>query len=317
MKLLLMKLSEKLKDRLTKYGRMLIQVAIIGYLLYQLYQIGLPALIDSLPTNPLFYLLYLLIYFSLPLAEIFIYKLKWEMSWKAGFPVFIQKKVLNTDVVGYSGELYLYHWARKTLGIPTREAIKYIKDNNVLSSLASTLITLILLYYFITQGYIDIGEYIQGIDAGLWTGIVLGGGIIAFLIYHFRHYIIHINRRDAVKVFLLHAFRIVFINVIQILQWEVARPEITLAVWFSLSAVQIISSRIPFLPSTDALFVTVALEVSGLVEVPKELLAGILTANLVLKRVLNVTTYSAANLFRQELPESELESEKKEFEQAD
>lgn len=308
-----MKLNEQLKDRLAKIGRISIQVTIIGYLVYQLYEIGLPTLIKSLPTNPLFYLLYVLIYFSLPLSEIFIYKLKWEISWRQGFPIFIQKKVLNTDVVGYSGELYLYHWAKKNLGIPAKEAIKYIKDNNVLSSMASTLISLILFYYFITQGYIDISSFFAQVDATLWIGIILGGFIISFLIYHFRHYIIHINRKDAIKVFFLHAFRVVFINVLQILQWEVARPEVTLAVWFSLSAVQIISSRIPFLPSTDALFVTVALEVSGLVEVPKELLAGILTANLVLKRVLNVSTYFAAGLVKEKIPEDELKQEREDI----
>ncbi len=308
-----MKLNDQTKELIKKVLRILIQVAIIGYLIFQVYEIGLGNLVRSLPTKPLFYVLYLLIYFSLPIAEIFIYRVSWPLQWKSAFPIFIQKKVLNTDVVGYSGEFFLYQWAKNNLLIPAKDALKTIKDNNILSSAASTMITLALLYYFITQGYINIQDYLNNINTGVILGIVFGGIIIAIAVYQFRSYIISMSFRDALKVFSLHAFRIVFINIIQILQWEVARPEITLAVWFSLSAVQIISSRIPFLPSTDALFVTIALEVSGLVQVPRELLAGILTANLVLKRILNVSTYLVANLFKNAVTLDKSESERKDF----
>ncbi|MBO6524552.1 MAG: hypothetical protein JJ971_12040 [Balneolaceae bacterium] len=304
-----MKLDENKKELIKKVLRILIQIVIIGYLIYQVYEIGLGNLVKSLPTKPTFYILYLFIYFSLPIAEIFIYRISWPLQWKAAFPIFIQKKVLNTDVVGYSGEFFLYSWAKNNLLIPSKEAWKTIKDNNILSSAASSMITLALLYYFITQGYINIQDYLSNINTGVVLAVIFGMIIVAIAIYQFRNYIISMSFRDAIKVFSLHAFRIVFINFIQILQWEVARPEVTLAVWFSLSAVQIISSRIPFLPSTDALFVTIALEVSGLVQVPRELLAGILTANLVLKRLLNVSTYLIASAYKKTvtIEKSELE----------
>ena len=144
-----MKLSDRAKENTKKVFRYAIQAGIIGYLAYQLYDIGWEKLVNSLPAEPLFYLLYGLIYFSLPIAEIFIYKLKWPLKWKAALPIFIQKKVLNTDVVGYSGELYLYHWAKNNLPLQPKDIAKYIKDNNVLSSIASTFITIVLLYYFI------------------------------------------------------------------------------------------------------------------------------------------------------------------------
>ena len=311
-----MKLSDRAKENTKKVFRYAIQAGIIGYLAYQLYDIGWEKLVNSLPAEPLFYLLYGLIYFSLPIAEIFIYKLKWPLKWKAALPIFIQKKVLNTDVVGYSGELYLYHWAKNNLPLQPKDIAKYIKDNNVLSSIASTFITIVLLYYFVTQGYINIYDYLNEIDSLTGVAIVIGILILGGLVYRFSKFIFSLGWKDSLKVFGLHSSRIILINVLQILQWEVAKPEISMAVWFTLAVILIVSTRVPFLPSTDVLFVTVALQVSGMLDVPNDLLAGILTANLVMKRILNIVTYFIANLYKQEVDENDIAKEKEEINNA-
>jgi positive regulator of sigma E activity len=286
-----MKLDDDSKKLIKKSLRFLIQFSIIGYLIYQLFEIGFQKIIESLPQIPSFYLLYFVIYFSLPLAEVIIYKIKWPITFRDAFPVFIQKKVLNTDVVGYSGELFLYMWAKKYLKNPAKQVFIFIKDNNVLSSLASGIVTIFLLIFFISQGYINISDYLGDVNGWSWILLSVGAIIALLLIYRFRKAILALNRYDSMKIFSLHAGRIIFINVIQILQWHIARPDIAIPVWFTFSAVQILASRIPFLPSTDALFVNVALEISGVVSVPKEALVGILTANLILKRILNVVSY--------------------------
>lgn len=306
-----MTLSDESKKLIKKSLRLLIQFTIVGYLLFQLYEIGLTDILESLPTILSFYLLYFVIYFSLPLAEVFIYKVKWPISFKDSFPIFIQKKVLNTDVVGYSGELFLYMWAKKYLKDPAKEIFLFIKDNNVLSSLASGIVTVFLLIFFISNGYINISDYTANIDKWSWILIGIGVVIAGLLIYRFRKAILSLNRYDSLKIFSLHASRIIFINVIQIWQWHVARPDIAIPVWFTFSAVQILASRIPFLPSTDTLFVNVALEMSGIVSLPKEALVGILTANLILKRILNVVSYLISKYVG---TETEIEPSKEEIE---
>lgn len=297
-----MKSAENGAGFLKKSLRFILQFSIIGYLLYQLYVIGLVQVLKSLPTNPVFYLLYGAIYFSLPLAEILIYRIKWPVTIRNSFTVFLQKKVLNSDVLGYSGELYLYQWVKNSLGKPAREAANFIKDNNILSSVASTLITLVLLLFFITRGYININTYLEGISYANWLLIALAIGVAGAVIYRFRKSILTTNRADTARIFSLHASRIILINALQILQWKVARPDIALPVWFTFSAVQIIASRIPFLPSTDVLFVNVALEMSTSVTMPKEAIAGILAANLILSRILNVISYLVAEYYRKRNP---------------
>lgn len=301
-------------DLLKKVLRYTLQGGIIGYLLYQLYDLGFQKIIESLPINPWFYILYLLIYFSLPVMEVFIYRIKWPIDFKSSLPVFIQKKVLNTDVVGYSGELYLYYWAKTQLNKTSKQVFHFVKDNNILSSIASTFITLCLLAFFITQGYIDVRKYMGEVSALNWLFIVLVLGITGGIIYRFRKTLFSMNRSDSLKIFSLHAFRIVVINVLQIIQWKVGRPEIALPVWFTFSAVQILSSRIPFLPSTDALFVSVALEMSDMVAVSKASLVGILTANLILKRIMNVLSFMLSSYLKKKNPVEITEEDKQEFE---
>ncbi len=96
---------------------------------------------------------------------------------------------------------------------------------------------------------------------------------------------------EGIWIFLLHSFRILIINILQIIQWKLVMPEIILSVWFTYSAVQIIISRIPFLPSLDALFVNVILEISDILMVSQDLVIGMLTVNIVFNRLLNLGVY--------------------------
>lgn len=278
-------------NRIKKGFRTLFQVGILTFLGFQLVEIGIENVISSLPIHPLFYLLFLVNYLSLPAFELWIYRRKWDLPISALLPAFLRKKVLNMDVVGYSGEVYLYMWVKKQLKTDQKEPLLYIKDNNILSSVASTFVTIILLFVYVQLGSINPADYLGTISFWNKIFIVTGITIAALLIYRFRNLILSLTIRESLTLFSLHAFRIVFINVVQILQWGVAEPEISLAVWFTFSAVQNLAARIPFLPSTDALFATIALSMTGLIEVPQDVIAGLLTANLLLMRGMNILVF--------------------------
>ena len=283
--------ENQIANRIKKGIRTLFQVGILTFLGFQLVDIGIENVISSLPIHPLFYLLFLVNYFSLPAFELWIYRRKWDLPISSLLPAFLRKKVLNMDVVGYSGEVYLYMWVKKQLKTDQKEPLLYIKDNNILSSVASTFVTVVLLFVYVQLGSINPADYLGTIS--FWNKIFIATGIViaALLIYRFRNLILSLTIRESLALFSLHAFRIVLINVVQILQWGVAEPEISLAVWFTFSAVQNLAARIPFLPSTDALFATIALSMTGLVEVPQDVIAGLLTANLLLMRGMNMLVF--------------------------
>lgn len=280
------------KTVLKKGVRYILQLAIIGYLFYKLYDIGLQQVLRSLPLNPLFYLLFIIIYFSLPLSEILIYRVGWKFKASRAFMVFVQKKVLNTDVLGYSGEVYLFYWAKEKLKIPAGKALSFIKDNNILSSVSSTFVSVVLLLFFFTQGYLNPFDYLPSAEnyyiyIFLAVGVVLAG----FAAYKFRRYILSVSLSEGLKISSIYTVRLLMTNVIQILQYALIKPDIPWAVWFSLMAVQILSTRIPFLPSQDVLYVNLALEMSDLVRVPEAEIVGILTANLILKKIIGAVSF--------------------------
>lgn len=284
--------QEAWKTYLKKGARYVLQAAIIGYLFYKLYEIGFAKVVQALPLNPLFYVLFILIYFSLPISEIFIYRMGWKFNNVKAFLVFVQKKVLNTDVLGYSGEVYLFYWAKDKLKVPTVEAMKFIKDNNILSSLSSTLVSVVLLIFFLNQGYVNIDDLIPEVKNKLiYLWVVLGLMVVGFIAYKFRSYILSIGWKEAALISSIYTGRLIITNGLQILQYKIAEPSVPWSVWFSLMAVQIMSTRIPFLPSQDVLFVSVALGMSAMFDVPETMLVGVLTANLVLKKLIGASSF--------------------------
>lgn len=274
-----------------RYFKFVFQLLIVGYLVYQISQIGLKNFVVSIPINPLFYIIYIFIYISLPTIEYIIYVKKWGVNGKNLIRTLFKKKVLNTDVIGYSGEVFLYIWAKKNIPLDKSHLFKYIKDNNILSSLASGLISIVLLLYFIIYGYINI-DFILDRYQNFFLLIIPSFVLILIIIFSYlKKYIIHVKLFEGSWIFLLHSVRILAINILQIFQWNLVVPEIILSVWFTYSAVQIILSRIPVLPSLDALFVNVILELSNLLMVSQDLIIGMLTVNIIFNRLLNLGIY--------------------------
>ena len=101
--------SKDLKERWTQFAaskrgqwvfrgaRAALALGIFGYLVYALRDVGWAEVVAGLPTDPLFYLLFYLLYFSLPVAELFVYRITWVFDLWKSFPAFI-KKHLNTNL---------------------------------------------------------------------------------------------------------------------------------------------------------------------------------------------------------------------------
>jgi len=114
-------------------------VGIVTFVAWRLTQIGWGELWQNLPTEPLFYLLHLAAYSVLPLSEILIFSMIWRVRLSGAMPVMLRKRALNNSVMGYSGELYLYLWGKSRLGIAGRRLLSGLKDNVLMSGLATAL----------------------------------------------------------------------------------------------------------------------------------------------------------------------------------
>ncbi len=292
--------------KVSKIIRYIFLGAIISFLIYQLSQIGFRELWDALPRTIWFYIIFFILYFTLPVTEQFIYRLSLQFNFWDGFKVFTKKKVLNHEVVGYSGEAYFYLWAKENLKESPKKILQVIKDNTIISSLASTLTALVLLVVF--SFFVNVNLF-----DGHWldpTTLIIGGIILVILfvlLFIFRKQIISVDKKTAWKMFFIHEMRIFWIYTLEVIQWIIVIPSVPIYVWLTFLSVKIISSRIPFLPNKDLLFISASVGIAQYVEISEAAIAGILLCSNVLSKILNLFFFVLFSVDKKEIqiPETE------------
>lgn len=290
-----------------KWAQRFINVGVLILLAYQLSTIGWLKVWQSFPTQPLFYLLFVAMFFQLPLFEVLIYRLTWTFNALKSIPIFLLKRVYNKDVLGYSGEVYFFVWAKKTLHLSGTEIFKIIKDNNIISSVASTLFSIGLLSTFLFTDQIKIIEFIANQNQTYFIASVLVVIIVVFLFVKFRHFVISMPLKTAYRIFGIQLVRLFLVQTINLLMYYVVFPEVAFYVWFTYIALEIILSRIPFLPNRDLIFAAMSIALAGSLPVTKEAIAGIMLAKSVLSKIGGAASFGLAHIFKQSdmVPEPE------------
>lgn len=278
--------------RTLKALRWTVTAAIVGFLGYKLLGIGWTELWNSLPRTPWFYLIFVAIYFTLPTFESLVYGRLWKLPARTTLPAMIKKRVLNVDVVGYSGEVYLYMWARRHVDRSDRELAHMVKDYNIVSSIASTLVAVGLLIVFVVIGQVPLPEAWLAHDLTYVVAAVAAIALVTGLTVHFRRAILMLPGRTLLALFGLHVGRLLFVMGLQVAQWAVVLPEVPLSTWCTFLAVQIVVSRVPFLPSRDLVFAGAGMELARAVKVSSSAVAGMLLVHTILSKIANFTLFT-------------------------
>lgn len=289
--------------RLGRVLRWLFFAGVTLWLVRKVNAIGWGDVWASLPTTPWFYILFGVMFVALPLSETVIFRLILGKVGLRHLGVFIRKRVFNSAFVGYSGELYLFVWAKQRLGITARRAAHGVKDNAVLSALASAAVTSLLLVMFWLTGQ---AAMLAGwLDSGL--GKMLAGALIAaFLLpvlLRFRKSVISVPGRIAASVFGIHMVRISVVLLLQAVQWWVVLPDQSWTTWLLYLTAQMVISRLPFIPNRDLLFLGAGLEMSNAIDGPRAAMAGVLLAGGALTQATNLlffilTSFGISGRFR-------------------
>tara|TARA_R110000868_G_scaffold37111_3_gene131307 strand:+ start:3981 stop:4940 length:960 start_codon:yes stop_codon:yes gene_type:complete len=262
-----------------------ITLGVIIWLGLELSKVGWGNVWKSLPTQPLFYLIFILFFFQLPIMEAIVYKITWPISVFKSIPAFLQKRVYNKEVFGYSGEVFLLFWAKSVVGLKGKEAFKTIKDNNIISSVASTIFSVVLLSIFIFTDQIKVLDWLFEKSAVYYSIAAITFIVVSILIYRFRRVIISMNLNNALKVFTLLSFRLLLVQILNLLMYYVVLPDVPLYTWFIYIALEIVISRIPFLPNRDVIYTSMSISIASTMIVSQEEIAGIMLAKLALNKV--------------------------------
>ncbi|QMW22541.1 hypothetical protein [Sandaracinobacteroides saxicola] len=239
-----------------------LSAGVIGFLFYSVGQLGWAAIVAVLPANPLFYLLLAAAYFTLPFSELLIFRRLWNIGWPA-FGVFVKKRVLNDAVFGYSGEAWLFVWARNRARL-RESALAGVKDVAIMSALAGNLATLLLVlaalpfaHSALFQAAIS-GDTMRAIALG--TALVMAVSVALVL---FRKRVLSLSPADNRFAFLVACLRLGAAGALVLVAWTMALPAVSVGVWLLLGAMRLIISRLPLVPNKDLLFTGLAVALAG------------------------------------------------------
>jgi hypothetical protein len=273
-----------------------VTVVVAAYLLYQMTQIGWARVWASLPTTPWFYVISVVLFFLLPVFRAVGFGMIWERPAHRLLGPTTKSAVYNKEVLSYSGEMYLFSWAQANVDAPARRIAHHIKDNAIVSSIASTLNAVLLLVFFVLSGLVRL-PLLTGHNGLYAAGAVLAGIVIVGAGIRFRKAVFKLSGRLILTLFGLYFARLLVLQALQVTQWTVAIPDVAVQTWLTFLAVQIIISRLPLLPSQDLLFMAVGLKMAGSVQVPEAALAGVLAVHSVLDKGLGLVLFGVISFF--------------------
>jgi hypothetical protein len=273
-------------------GRQVLTLGIAGYLVYRMSVIGWTDIWQSLPRTPWFYVVFLGIYLTIPVFNALAFGLIWGRGVLGLLPAMLKKRVYDKDVLDRSGDVYVYFWGRTHVDRTDRELLHHVKDNAIASAVASTLLAVLLLAGGLSLGYVPLPAAIA--DHGWAYG---GAGVVVLLLLgaagvRFRRTVFLLPARMLGLLFVVHLARVLVQKTLLLVEWSVALPTIGLEVWIVFLAVQIVTSRIPLLPSRDLIFMAAGIELAGAVAVPKAAIAGLLGVHSVLDKALNLAVFA-------------------------
>lgn len=276
-----------------KLSRYTLFAGIVLYLVYRLSQVGWLDVLQSLPVSPWFYLFFALRFLALPVSELAIYEIIWSTPLVRHFFVFIRKRVYNFAVMGYSGEAFLTLWARRNLKLSDKTILVGVKDNNLLSAFSSNAATVILVIILATTG--SLKTTIEAFPGAGWlfTFAFLSALTLATLVAVFRQKLIALPPGVLPKLLGVHSGRQALLIVLHTAMYASALPGAPLMAWVTFIALQLVLSRIPFLPNQDFVYLTAALALSPIVGAPEAAVAGMLVAEAGLSQLFNAVMFLA------------------------
>ncbi|WP_235525750.1 hypothetical protein [Sphingomonas sp. Leaf34] len=236
------------KNVLGRWLAPVLSAAILIAALWQLRGIDVREMLRMVPRSPLFWTIFALGYLVTPFSEWVIYRRLWQLP-PNGILALLRKRISNEIVLGYSGELYFYGWARKhatMVGTP----FGAIKDVAILSAVVANVCTLALaLVSWPTLGALHLGT-----DAKVMTLSAASMAIPSLVTLVLRKTLLTLPRHELRRIAVIHVVRIVATTLFAAVLWAVVMPAAPLAWWLALATLRLLVSRLPLLPNKDIVF---------------------------------------------------------------
>jgi len=279
-------------------GKLILQIShyailtgVVIWLGYKLYRVGWQEVLQHLPGNPVFYLLYPLHYLTNPIVQIIVYRRTWKFNVLRSIPVFLIKRIMNAEVLGYSGEVYFFAWIKNKIQIKSRKIVETVRDYNIISAGSTNIISILLLIGYLIFGRLELSHLMGDLNL-LYFGAGLVIVIIFFaLAYRFRKYLFSTSLNMTLFVGGMHMLRMLSGLFIQIILWSVAIPEVPLHIWITYTALAVIVSRIP-ISNKQLIFVGLGVSMSDNLGISEAAIFGLFGSIAALEKLFSFLLFS-------------------------
>jgi hypothetical protein len=240
---------------------------------------------------PLVWPTLVLLYLIQPLTDFMVFRRLWNLP-PAGIAALLRKNVINEVVLGYSGEAYLYAWARRAADTVV-SPFAAIKDANIVSALLGNVLTLVLAAISATQ--LRELDFARQVGPAFWSGFIPLAISVGALLLAGRVFSLSLTQLAYVGA--VNCLRLATWTGLTLLIWKMALPEVPFGVWIVFLAIRCLISRIPLISNKDLVFSNLALLLLGAHAPAAVLLAALALVTLLLHLVL-IVGLGAVDLIR-------------------
>ena len=279
--------------------RFLVGAGIILYLVQSLSSIGWGNLAREMPRTPWFYVIVVVMYTLLPVFETIVYRFFLPARPGALLSVFIRKKVLNMDLMGYSGEVFFLFWVKDKLGIARSRVLRIMIDMGLTSSMGGLTASGLLLGFLLFFDVLPLDALLGDTDRTVVIGSLFIAGVVALVGYQLRHTIFKLPGKTILGLYGAHLARFLIVYALQILQWWVVLPDVSFVVWGTMLAIWTVTNRLPFLMTRDLVAIALILELpAGLLGGVETAIASMLLTRVAADRILGISLFIPLSLAR-------------------
>lgn len=245
------------KSRVAALFSAVVSVALLVVVAMQFRGLGLEHVVDMIPTQPLFWIVFAAWYLAGPISELVIYRRLWRIP-LSGIGALMRKMVSNELLLGYLGEAQFYAWVRGRLDLTTAP-FGAIKDVTILSALTGNIVTMAMLglaWPIVFSSKIGMG--MQSTFVSL--GVVL---LSSFVMLVFRHKLFSLPAPELRFITIAHLVRIAAKVGLGALLWYLVLPQVAFGLWLVLATLRMLVSRLPLIPNKDVVFAGLAVLMLG------------------------------------------------------
>ena len=288
--------SSERGQRAIRAARGVLLAGVLIFFLYRFTQIGWGRVWKALPEQPLYYVILLVMYVLYPVGDAIVYGRLWRTSVRRCLPVSFRKRVLNQDLLSFSGEVYFFDWARRHVPQPGGVLWRTIKDNLIITSVVSIGTASLILTASLLTVPPQMLQELQNTRALYAAGGFVVLALAAGTAVRFRKALLSVSSTALGLMLGVHAARFVAGRVLQVLQWWVVVPDTSLQTWLVLLSLLVLTSRIPFVPASDLVFVSLGTHVAAFLDISVATAAGMLVARSACEKVLNAGVFGGSAL---------------------